>query len=297
MRILPNGSVGIGIASPGYSLDVNSTIGAATSFVRKTPSSSVAFSVPGTGLTSTDYNYILSGGNDTGNKLVVFVNGSTRTADGGASNVTIRNDVGSLILGNATYPTLIYGRVGIGLAAPERVLHVYSAATTGSGPFVVDQYAATGFTDTVTLFRTAQAATSACNMMTIQAASGSTNLFYVRADGYVWAKDDITAFSDARVKTNVTKIDSALDKVSQINGYTFNRVDSTEQKRSAGVIAQEVQKVLPEVVHEDKDGYLSVAYGNLTALLIEALKEERAAREALTRIICSLEERIKNLEK
>jgi hypothetical protein len=181
------------------------------------------------------------------------------------------------------------GNVGVGLTAPARVLHVYSAATSGSGPFVVDQYAASGFADTVTLFRTAQAATNAFNMMMLQSSSGSNNLFYVRADGYVWAANDITAFSDARVKTNVKKIDSALDKVSQINGYTFNRVDSTEQKRSAGVIAQEVQKVLPEVVHEDKDGYLSVAYGNLTALLIEALKEERAAREAL-------EERLKRLE-
>ena len=70
-------------------------------------------------MASTDYNYILSGANDTANRLVVFVNGSTRTADNGVSNVTIRNDAGSLILGNASYPTIVYGKVGIGTASPE----------------------------------------------------------------------------------------------------------------------------------------------------------------------------------
>jgi hypothetical protein len=97
----------------------------------RTPASTVAaFYAPGTGLASTNYNYILAGANDTANRLVVFVNGSTRTDDGGVSNVTIRNDAGSLILGNPSFPTIVRGKVGIGTSSPNAPLNVY-----GSGPF------------------------------------------------------------------------------------------------------------------------------------------------------------------
>ena len=99
--------------------------------------------------------------------------------------------------------------------------------------------------------------------------------------GAIRATLDITAYSDRRVKSNLEKITGALDKVAAINGYTFTRNDSNSDERHAGVIAQEVQEVLPEVVSTDKEGKLSVAYGNMAALLIEALKEEKSKREAL----------------
>ena len=63
-----------------------------------------------------------------------------------------------------------------------------------------------------------------------------------------------------------------MDKVVQIRGVTFDRVDE-EVPRQSGVIAQEVEKVLPEVVITNKDGIKSVAYGNLVGLLIESIKE------------------------
>jgi hypothetical protein len=108
--------------------------------------------------------------------------------------------------------------------------------------------------------------------------------------GALTCSNDITAFSDIRHKTNLQKIPDALDKVSALNGYTFNRTDEEDkEKRYAGVVAQEVLEVLPEVVHENKDGIYSVAYGNLTALLIEALKEERKKREALEARVAKLE--------
>ena len=80
---------------------------------------------------------------------------------------------------------------------------------------------------------------------------------------------DITAFSDIRLKTNIEKIENALDKVCQLSGYTYDMND----KRSTGVIAQEVESVLPEVVQDREDGYKTVAYGNMIGLLIEAIKE------------------------
>ena len=88
----------------------------------------------------------------------------------------------------------------------------------------------------------------------------------------ILASDDIAAYSDARLKTDIEPITNALEKIDRIAGYTFRRIGENTQ-RVAGVLSQEVQQVLPEVVHEDPDGILSVAYGNMSALLIEAIKE------------------------
>jgi len=89
----------------------------------------------------------------------------------------------------------------------------------------------------------------------------------------IWAQTDIVAFSDERVKTKIEKIENALEKVMKLNGVTFERLDVEKGRRMAGVIAQEVEKVLPEVVYENLDGMKSVAYGNLISLLIESVKE------------------------
>ena len=90
--------------------------------------------------------------------------------------------------------------------------------------------------------------------------------------GNILASGNITAFSDIKLKDNIEVIPNALDKVVQIRGVTFDRIDE-EVPRQSGVIAQEVEKVLPEVVITNKDGIKSVAYGNLVGLLIESIKE------------------------
>jgi len=97
--------------------------------------------------------------------------------------------------------------------------------------------------------------------------------------GAISATGDITAFSDARLKSNVQTIINAVEKVNSLRGVTFTRSDTG--KNSVGVIAQEVRAVMPEVVSENEDGMLSVAYGNLVGLLIEAVKELTARVEEL----------------
>jgi hypothetical protein len=94
---------------------------------------------------------------------------------------------------------------------------------------------------------------------------------------------DVTANSDARLKENVVTVDSALDKVSKMRGVYFNKIG--EEKRSLGVIAQEIEEVLPEVVltADDEEGIKSVAYGNIVGVLIEAIKELKAEIEELKR--------------
>jgi len=92
------------------------------------------------------------------------------------------------------------------------------------------------------------------------------------------ASGDVTAFSDARLKDNVQTINGALDKVLSMRGVTFDKGG----QRGTGVIAQEIQEVMPEVVMQN-DEYLSVAYGNLVGVLIEAVKELCAEVEEIKR--------------
>jgi hypothetical protein len=96
---------------------------------------------------------------------------------------------------------------------------------------------------------------------------------------------DVTAYSDKRVKTDISKIDNALEKVCSVNGYTYRRTDTEDERKHTGVIAQEIIKVLPEVVHGSEETTYSVAYGNMVGLLIEAIKEMKSKLDiALARI-------------
>ena len=98
--------------------------------------------------------------------------------------------------------------------------------------------------------------------------SGTSGTTCLTAVGDIEGADFIIP-SDRRFKTEITHIPNALDKIKQISGCTYKVGD----KPSAGVIAQEILKVLPEVVHTREDGYYAVSYHGLIGLLIEAVKE------------------------
>jgi hypothetical protein len=90
--------------------------------------------------------------------------------------------------------------------------------------------------------------------------------------GDIFATGNVTSFSDARMKTDIITISDAIDKVKHLRGVYYTPISSN--RRSLGVIAQEVRDVLPEAVTDTReDGYLGVAYGNIIGLLIEAIKE------------------------
>jgi hypothetical protein len=97
--------------------------------------------------------------------------------------------------------------------------------------------------------------------------------------GRLDASGDIVAFnsSDIRFKTNVKPIESALDKVKKITGVEFDwipdPVNHGYEGHDVGVIAQEVESVVPELVKTRNSGYKAVKYDKLVALLIEAIKE------------------------
>ena len=108
----------------------------------------------------------------------------------------------------------------------------------------------------------------------------STSSSAIKSNGGVYANGTIsgavvTQRSDKRVKNNLVPITSALDKVCALNGYTYYRTDL--RKASAGIIAQDLQKVLPEAVEADsKSGLLNVDTQAQIGLLVEAIKELQA---------------------
>ena len=106
--------------------------------------------------------------------------------------------------------------------------------------------------------------------------------FDMSAAGAATFNNDVTAFSDVRLKEEISTIDNALTRVKGMRGVFFDRTDNS-QIRQTGVIAQEVEPFLPEVVRETKDEnkIKSVAYGNMVGVLIEAIKELNAKIEEL----------------
>ena len=188
-----------------------------------------------------------------------------------------------------------YGYGLVGLYSATRYQHVWSMGaayrTNASGTSYGNMY---GLTYTHTNIGTG----------THQAISGLGHQLQHRTNGTltaaigsgIWTSGNVTAYSDIAVKTNLVKIPNALEKVCAINGYTYERTDyvkDPEDKnapdvlRQAGVVAQEVEKVLPEVVSGD-EGNKAVAYGNIVSLLIEAIKEQQGQIEDLKQEIQAL---------
>jgi hypothetical protein len=99
-----------------------------------------------------------------------------------------------------------------------------------------------------------------------------------------------TQNSDVRVKENIVEIGDCISKVQAMRGVYYNRTDFNTEATKVGVIAQEVEAVLPELIVESpEDGLKSVAYSELTAVLINAIKEQQE-------IIEDLKTRVKQLE-
>ena len=118
--------------------------------------------------------------------------------------------------------------------------------------------------DTITFYRI-QAGT---RHRVFQYGYSSNNVSFT---GAITAAGDVTAYSDERLKSDIVTIPNALETVSQLRGVNYTK----DGEASTGVIAQEVEAVMPEVVHtaDDEMGTKSVAYGNMMGVMIEAIKE------------------------
>ena len=115
--------------------------------------------------------------------------------------------------------------------------------------------------------------------------------------GRIDAANDIVAFSssDIRFKENIKPIENALDKISKISGNTYdwkeeNKIEHGYEGNDVGVIAQEIEAVLPQLVQNRDNGYKAVKYDKLVALLIEGIKEQQTQIHSLTLEIEKLKE-------
>jgi len=116
----------------------------------------------------------------------------------------------------------------------------------------------------------------------------SNNAFQLRISGNLYQS------SDKRLKKDIKKIENALEKLITLNGITYlnengngngNGNDSQNNKRNTGLIAQEVNDVLPEAISTDSNGYYNLAYGNMAGLIIEAIKELKTEIDEIKRRI------------
>lgn len=122
---------------------------------------------------------------------------------------------------------------------------------------------------------------------------GGIRTWDIEAEGTIWSQHGYREGSDARMKTSVAELSNVLNKLEAIRGVSFEWVEAdapTAQQRNIGVIAQEVEKVFPELVSEHGDeGHKAVHYSGLTGVLIEAAKELRAENVTLRSRIEALE--------
>jgi len=121
-------------------------------------------------------------------------------------------------------------------------------------------------------------ASSTITALQLDMSEGGNAQFLKNISGsQIEASGDVIAFgsSDERLKDNIQPITEPLWKLNQIGGYTFdwNDKQDTYEGHDVGVVAQEIHKVLPEVVAERSNGYLGVKYEKIVPLLIESIKE------------------------
>jgi hypothetical protein len=117
------------------------------------------------------------------------------------------------------------------------------------------------------------------------AGSNPSNAFIVNYDGSATLAGDLTVDSDARLKANITSLGNTLSKLLLIDGKSYT-LKSDESVEKIGLLAQEIQKIFPELVKQagDDEGTLSVNYQGLIPILINAIKEQQEQIKHLKKI-------------
>jgi hypothetical protein len=115
--------------------------------------------------------------------------------------------------------------------------------------------------------------------------SASSTITFNTVTGDVTANAFIYS-SDKRLKENIKPLTNSLDKINQLEGVSFNWKDTG--RPSIGLIAQDVEKVVPEIVSTNSEGFKGVEYGNLVALLIQGIKEQQKEIDNLQKQIDEL---------
>lgn len=197
------------------------------------------------------------------------------------------------------------GNVGIAKAGPTSTLDVAGTAAFSGNTTIGGTATITGATTlnggaTITGATAINNGSLAINNAGTLSVSGTSALtgnttitgnLTVNGGGGVISPNGFWYSSDKRLKTEIQPISNPLEKIKKLNGVTFQW--KKDQKKSVGIIAQDVEEVFPELVYTDEQGMKSVAYPNLVGLLIEATKEQQKQIDALKKEVAELRQAIK----
>ena len=237
----------------------------------------------GTSAIAIGYQAMYNGQNKSNSINIGHEAGKDASADyriciGYRTGYTGSNGTGSVSIGyNAGYNTSNNYNIGIG----------YQAGYAGSGAYNTSIGYAAGSTvngnyNILLGYDAEPTSTNVSNQCIIGNRTSTGMINYLQVGSYMTMNSgtltmsgNVTAYSDARLKTNVETV-SGLDKVTQMRGVTFEK----DGQQGTGVIAQEMLEVAPELVHEEHD-YYSVNYSGLSGYFIEAIKEQQKQIEEL----------------
>lgn len=195
------------------------------------------------------------------------------TITANTANSIVFSDTGGAAIGTSfngsAARTISYATVGAPSTSGTNATGTWGISITGNASTATTATNATNAAITA-------ASTGTFYLTFVDATSGnrsvksSLGLSYDAATGDLTASGNITAYSDKRLKENLVPISDALGKLKTLTGYTYTL--KTTQACQTGLLANDVQKVLPEAV-VDNGEYLSLAYGNLAGLFTQAIKE------------------------
>jgi len=202
----------------------------------------------------------------------ITIAGTSTSLGGTITAEQIRTAIGTVVTGSA--------QISLGSASGNIAL-----ATQTTGDYVASLVQGTGVTITN---NSGENATPTIAIGQSVATNATPTFGNLTINGSINATGDITAYytSDKRHKNNIQPIENALLKVSKLNGVTWEWNDDvhevTKSTPKTGLIAQEVQEVLPEVIKEREDGFLALDYSKMMGLMVEAIKEQQSQIHNLT---------------
>jgi hypothetical protein len=256
--------VGIGTVSPRKKLDIVGTLfieGGSANWSQTTPGTTVGSIHLDPGSTTDDFGSAITWGASDQSSGEDAQAGIYVRSDGGYGTKMYFATTDNYSTGSKVAMMIDHqGEVGIGTTNPLAKLDVVGNAYVRSGIF---------YTDTIYPY-------SGNELRLLQ---GGSNYVYI--NGNVTVAGTITESSSITIKENINPITNALDIISQLSGVTYDRIDGSAKKR-AGLIAEEVDQVLPNVVQKDEHGNPSgIQYTNLIAYLVESIKELKAEIDTL----------------
>ena len=283
LRITSGGNVGIGTSSPSYLLSLDSTsattIGMVQSSLDIAPSLTIraADSANGTNNEGGALNLRAGQGTGTGSTSnIIFLTapsvGSSATRQTATERMRITSG-GDVLIGTSSLPS---GATSMGSGSMFINNNLYIGNTSGTAGYAVRWDA------------------FANNLYAIwQNASGTDQGgVYLAYGATSW-----TGNSDERLKDINSNIENAIDKLKTLRAVNFSwKLDDTK-KENLGLIAQDVEKVFPQVIDENKNGYLGVRYSELVPVLVKAIQEMNTKLDEQNQTIQNLQEQINILAK